>query len=124
MTPARTLMPGLYDLRFSKIEWRFIKVDGGKTTELKLVQVKLARGLNWQKARVTTQDGKEVFRFDAVTHQAVLPPGDYVVEIDGNAIPFPAAEGRNSKSSRSEPNAAALGYDRLRWNRVTISSQS
>lgn len=93
VTPARTLMPGLYDLRFSKIEWRFIKVDGGKTTELKLVQVKLARGLNWQKARVTTQDGKEVFRFDAVTHQAVLPPGDYVVEIDGNAIPFPAAEG-------------------------------
>jgi hypothetical protein len=93
VTPARTLMPGLYDLHFAKTTWPFIKVDGGKTTELKLVQVKLMRGLQWKKARVTTNDGKEVFRFDAVTHQAVLPPGDYIVEVDDNKLPFPAAEG-------------------------------
>ena len=93
VTPARTLMPGLYDLRFAKTTWPFIKVDGGKTTELKLVQVKLMRGLQWKKARVTTNDGKEVFRFDAVTHQAVLPPGDYIVEVDDNKLPFPATEG-------------------------------
>jgi hypothetical protein len=55
--------------------------------------VVLARGLRWQHARITTPDGTEAFRFDAVTHRAALPPGDYIVEIDGNAIPFPAAEG-------------------------------
>jgi von Willebrand factor type A domain len=88
-----TLMPGVYDLRFGKTEWRFIKIDGGKTTTLKPARVILSRGLKWQKARVTTQDGKEVFRFDAVTHQAALPPGDYVVEIDGSKLPFPATEG-------------------------------
>jgi hypothetical protein len=93
VTPALTLMPGVYDLFFGKTEWRFVKVDGGKTTELKLVQIKLDRNLQWQKARVTTQDGKEVFRFDAVTHQAVLPPGEYIVEVDDNKIPFPASEG-------------------------------
>jgi hypothetical protein len=93
VTPERTLMPGLYDLRFAKTTWPFIKVDGGKTTELKLVQVKLARELNWKKARVTTSDGTEVFRFDAVTWNAVLPPGDYIIEVDDNKLPFPATEG-------------------------------
>jgi hypothetical protein len=88
-----TLMPGLYDLRFGKAEWRFVKVDGGKTLTLKSAMVKLDRGLKWQKARVTTQDGTEVFRFDAVSHQAALPPGGYIVEVDGNQIPFAASEG-------------------------------
>lgn len=92
--PAVTLMPGLYDLRFGRIDWRFVRVDGGAATVLHPAVVALARGLRWQRARITTSDGAEVFRFDAVTHQAVLPPGDYVVEIDGTAIPFPAAEGQ------------------------------
>jgi hypothetical protein len=87
------LMPGLYDLRFASTEWRFIKVDGGKTTKLSPVQVILARDLQWKQARVTMQDGKEVARFDAVTSKVGLPPGDYIVEIDGNKFPFPATEG-------------------------------
>ncbi len=88
-----TLMPGVYDLRFGKTEWRFIKVDGGKTTTLRPVAVILAPGLKWKTARVTTQDGKEVHRFDAVTYRAALPPGDYIVEVDGIKFPFPATEG-------------------------------
>lgn len=88
-----TLMPGVYDLRFHKAEWRFIKVDGGKTTTLRPAAVILAPGLKWQSARVTTTDGKEVARFDAVTSKAALPPGDYIVEVDGNKFPFPATEG-------------------------------
>ena len=86
-------MPGVYDLRFRKAEWRFVKVDGGKTTTLRPAAVILAHGLKWKAARVTTPDGTEVFRFDAVTSQAALPPGDYIVEVDGNKFPFPATEG-------------------------------
>jgi Mg-chelatase subunit ChlD len=88
-----TLMPGVYDLRFAKTEWRFIKVDGSKTTTLRPAAVILVEGLKWKKARVTTQDGKEVADFNAVRWRAALPPGDYVVEVDGNKIPFPATEG-------------------------------
>jgi hypothetical protein len=88
-----TLMPGVYDLRFAKTEWRFVKIDGGKTTILRPVAVILADGVKRDKARVTTQDGKEVARFDAVTSRAALPPGDYIVEVDGNKFPFPATEG-------------------------------
>jgi hypothetical protein len=88
-----TLMPGLYDLRFARTEWRFIKVDGGKTVTLKPAQVILSPGLKSRKARVTTPDGKVVARFDAVTSKIGLPPGDYIVEVDGKKFPFPATEG-------------------------------
>jgi hypothetical protein len=93
MKTSVTLMPGVYDMRLSKTEWRFIKVDGGKTTTLRPAAVILAEGLKWKKARVTTQDGKEVADFNAVRWKAALPPGDYIVEVDGSKIPFPATEG-------------------------------
>jgi hypothetical protein len=88
-----TVMPGVYDLQFWKSQWRYVKVDGGKTVTLRPAAVILAPGLKWQKARVTTKDGTEVFRFDAVDWRAPLPPGDYLVEVDGNTLPFAAAEG-------------------------------
>ena len=88
-----TLMPGVYDLRFAKTDWRYIKVDGGKTTTLRPAAVILVTGLKWKKARVTTQDGKEVADFNAVRWRAALPPGDYIVEVDDNKIPFLATEG-------------------------------
>ncbi|CAG1014708.1 MAG: VWA domain-containing protein [Rhizobiaceae bacterium] len=93
VTPELTLMPGVYDLVFGKAEWRFIKVDSGATTTLLPARILLGPGLQWEKARVVTRDGTVVARFDAVTHKAVLPPGDYVVEVDDNKIPFSAAEG-------------------------------
>jgi hypothetical protein len=87
-----TLMPGVYDLRFRTAVWRFVKVDGGKTTTIRPAAV-ILNGVKLQGSRVTMQDGTEVFRFDAVTSRAALPPGDYIVEVDGNKIPFPATEG-------------------------------
>ena len=93
MSNSVTLMPGVYDLRLGKTEWRFVKVDGGKTTTLRPAAVILAEGLKFKKARVITQDGKEAADFHAMRTVAALPPGDYVVEIDGNKIPFAATEG-------------------------------
>jgi hypothetical protein len=46
----------------------------------------------WKTARVL-HEGREVARFDAVTSRVRLPPGEYVVEIDGKAHPFPAPKG-------------------------------
>jgi hypothetical protein len=90
-----TLMPGLYDLRYGKkAEWRFVKVDGGKALTLKSAMVKIDSAIKWRKrARVVTKDGVEVFRFNAVRYRAALPPGEYIVEIDDNKIPFNATEG-------------------------------
>jgi hypothetical protein len=56
--------------------------------------VKLDSTVKWKKqARVVSKEGVEVFRFDAVSYRAALPPGEYVVEIDDNKIPFNATEG-------------------------------
>ena len=97
MASKVTLMPGVYDLRFRKAVWRFVKVDGGKTTTFRPAVVIIGEGLKWKAARVTTPDGTEVWRFDAVSMGwrlgAPLPPGDYIVEVDGNKFPFPATEG-------------------------------
>ena len=93
MKTSVTLMPGVYDMHLSKTEWRFIKVDGGKTTTLRPAAVILAAGLKFKKAQVTTQDGKQVADFHAMRTQAALPPGDYIIEVDGNKFPFPATEG-------------------------------
>lgn len=93
VTTKMTLMPGVYDLQFKKVEWRYIRVDGGTTTTRKPAAVILNSDLEWKTAKVTTPDGGDVFRFDAVTSRVALPPGDYVVEVDGNQIPFHATEG-------------------------------
>jgi hypothetical protein len=86
-------MPGVYDVRFDKLEWRYVKVDGGTTTMLRPAAIILNENLQWDSARVTTEDGEQVFRFDAVNWRAALPPGNYIVEVDGNKIPFAAGEG-------------------------------
>lgn len=88
-----TLMPGVYDLRFGQTDWRFIKIDGGKTTTLRPAAVILNPAVNRGGARVTTPEGKVVARFDMVTSKVALPPGDYIVEVDGSKLPFAAAEG-------------------------------
>jgi hypothetical protein len=93
MKMSVTVMPGVYDMSLSKTAWRFIKVDGGKTTTLRPAAVILAEGLKFKKARVTTPEGKEVADFHVMRTVAALPPGDYIVEVDGNKIPFAATEG-------------------------------
>ena len=93
MSSAVTVMPGVYDIRMGKTLMRYVKVDGGKTVLVRPAQVALAAGLNPRSARITTAEGEEVARFDAVTRRIVVLPGDYVVEIDGNKLPFPAKEG-------------------------------
>jgi hypothetical protein len=89
------LMPGLYDLIYGReARWPFVKVDGGKKTVLDPARVTLVSGLKWEKrARIVASDGREVWRFDAVNRRAALPPGDYVVEIDDQKIPFAGTEG-------------------------------
>lgn len=85
------VMPGVYDLVFANdLRWPFLKLDGGKTLTLDPVEVRVNRP--WKTARVL-HEGKPVAQFDAVTSRVRLPPGDYVVEIDGKPHPFPAPKG-------------------------------
>ena len=95
VSPSATVMPGLYHLQLGSrgVVWPFVKVDGGTTTTLPLARVVLQRGIKYDRARVVTADGRLVESFDAVTSRISMPPGSYVVEIDGRRIPFQASEG-------------------------------
>jgi hypothetical protein len=85
------VMPGMYDLVFANdLRWPYLKLDGGKTLKLDPVEVRVNRP--WKAARVL-HEGRPVAQFDAVTSRVRLPPGDYVVEIDGKPHPFPAPNG-------------------------------
>jgi hypothetical protein len=85
------VMPGLYDLVFSKdLRWPHLRLDGGKTLTLEPVEIVVNKP--WKSARVL-RDGRPVFRFDAMTSRVRLPPGDYVVEIDGTPHAFSAPKG-------------------------------
>ena len=77
------VMPGLYDLVFANdLRWSYLKLDPAEVVVNR----------PWKSARVL-REGKPVFQFDAVTSRARLPPGEYVVEIDGKPHPFSAPKG-------------------------------
>jgi len=85
------VMPGVYDLVFAgDLRWPYLKLEGGATVKLEPVEVRV--NPPWKSARVL-KDGKIVARFDAVTSRVRLPPGDYVVEIDGRRHTFAAPKG-------------------------------
>ena len=91
VSSTAVVMPGVYDLVFAReLRWPFLKLDGGQTLALDPVEVRLTKP--WTKARVLS-GGKTVAQFDAVTSYVRLPPGDYVVEIDGKTLSFPAPKG-------------------------------
>ena len=91
VSTSAVVMPGVYDLVFrNDLRWPFIRLDGGKTVRLDPVEVRLTA--KWKSARVLL-GGRPVAKFDAVTSTVRLPPGDYVVEIDGTPHPFPAPKG-------------------------------
>jgi hypothetical protein len=93
--PEVTLMPGLYDLVYRRnLRWPFVKVDGGKKTVLNPTRIRIDSAVKFDRARVLTADGQEAARFDAVNRRTALPPGEYVVEVDGRRIPFAGAEGQ------------------------------
>jgi hypothetical protein len=87
----------VYDLVFGKdLVWPYVKIDGGRKTVLQPPRVTIDGAMKWQKrARIVTADGREVWRFDAVNRRAALPPGDYMVEIDEQRIPFAGTEGEH-----------------------------
>jgi hypothetical protein len=82
--------PGVYDIRFGPIAWRYIKVDGGGTTTLSPAVITGAPG----GAFVKDSAGTEIVHFNAVYHNTVLPPGDYVLVVEEQEYPLSLAAGQ------------------------------
>ena len=99
MSSSTVVMPGLYDLVFpSGLRWPYIRLDGGKTVTLDPVEIRMKEGSKYSSARIL-HDGKQVAVFDRVTWKHSLPPGDYVVEIDGKPQPKTLKPGEETEVS-------------------------
>ena len=87
VTTTAAVMPGIYDLEFrGELVWPHIRIDGGKTLTLDPIEIRLSPDLKWKNAHIL-REGKPVARYDAVTKRHTLPPGEYVVEVDGKQHP-------------------------------------
>jgi hypothetical protein len=89
-----TLMPGVYDVQFGSIVWPFVKIDGGAEVTLRPGFI---QGQNVGLAGsyvVRTADGTEAGAINSMNRALALPPGEYVIDIDGTAQPLSLAEGQ------------------------------
>ena len=87
------VIPGVYDVFIGKLNWPFVKVDGGQTVMLEPVIVRSERGLGYNDTVKVLLDGKEVASLNFAAKSATLPPGEYVVVVNGKETPFPATKG-------------------------------
>jgi hypothetical protein len=87
------LMPGTYDVVFGGVVWPAVRIEAGKPTALRPGAVEV-KGADINGHQVKTRDGKLVGVVSATASHMRLPPGDYVVAIDGGARVFSVAAGQ------------------------------
>jgi Mg-chelatase subunit ChlD len=90
---AVTLLPGVYDVGFSKLVWPLVKIDGGKKTLLRPGRLKV-EGASFNGHKVKTAAGVDAGEVSNMAATLPLPPGDYTVDIGGKAVPFKIAPGQ------------------------------
>ncbi|MFP4082612.1 MAG: vWA domain-containing protein [Candidatus Aminicenantes bacterium] len=93
-----TILPGTYDVMFEEIPWT-VKIEKGKTTEVHPGVVKV-KSASFSGHNVYDKSGKKITSLDATANWMPLPPGDYMIEIDGKKIEFSLKEGQEKVFKR------------------------
>jgi hypothetical protein len=93
-----TVVPGRYLVKFGPLDWP-AEVAAGQTTTLKagIVEVK---GAHFQGHPIQTAGGVAVGDVSNIQSSLPLPPGDYVIEVDGQKLPFTLKEGERRTFER------------------------
>ncbi len=84
------LVPGTYEVRFGAAAWGPILVDAGVEVELAPAILRLAGA---SRARVYDAAGNEVASMSSIRSSAPVPPGRWVVEVDGERRTLEVAAG-------------------------------
>jgi len=91
---SAVLLPGIYDVGAKQgARWRFVKVDSDAIVELQPAVVRAGRSLGQKDKVRVLLDGKQVESLNSAKQKVSLPPGDYVIEVNGEKTPFAAAAG-------------------------------
>ena len=85
------LMPGEYDVMFNNIPWP-MKIEKGKTTRLNPGTVTVPRA-HYAGHKIYDSQGNVIGKVSNTSNSLPLPPGNYVIEVDGEKIPFSLKEG-------------------------------
>ncbi len=88
-----TLIPGEYLVMFGKSSWEII-VEGGKEVVLNPGTVTVLRA-DIYGHKIYNKAGELVGEVSQIESRIPLPPGDYVIEIDGQKISFSLKEGED-----------------------------
>jgi hypothetical protein len=94
--PSVTVMPGLYDLRFKvqgAIVWPHVKLDGGTTVTLDPVTIRVSGGLGYNDTAIIYREGKVVEKLNFAKSSVRLPPGEYVLDLNGEKHPLSGPKG-------------------------------
>jgi hypothetical protein len=85
-----TLPPGSYDVMFENAAWRVTLVEGEASTLNPGGVAVTPKGYH----KILFPDGSEAATLASSDDRVMLPPGSYLVDIDGQQVPVEIAEGK------------------------------
>jgi hypothetical protein len=80
------LPPGTYDIRFGEFVWTGIEVREGETTTVDPARIEIERPGGNFFYRLETASGEFVIKLTEGTNDIPVPPGDYVLDVDGQKV--------------------------------------
>jgi hypothetical protein len=89
-TSSLTLPPGSFDVMFENAAWRVTLVEGEASTLNPGGVAVTQKGYH----KILFPDGSEAATLASSDDRVMLPPGSYLVDIDGQQVPVEIGEGK------------------------------
>jgi hypothetical protein len=96
-----TILPGEYVVMFGEIPWS-VTIEKGKTAALNPGVVKV-KSADFSGHYIYDEKGNEIGSVSATGNWIPLPPGEYMIDIDGQEINFSLQEGEEKVFERKHP---------------------
>jgi hypothetical protein len=93
-TDEISFVPGLFDVSFGDAVWRGVELREGETVVLNPATVAINGIPSGAWYSVVDTDGNSVAGLRPGSPSALLPPGDYVIEIEEQRVPVNLSEGK------------------------------
>jgi hypothetical protein len=93
-TDEISFVPGVFDVTFGDALWRGVELQAGETVELQPAMIRIEGIPAGAWYSVIDEVGETVAALRPGTNFALLPPGDYVVEIEDQPVAVELTEGK------------------------------
>jgi hypothetical protein len=93
-TDELSFVPGVFDVTFGDALWRGVELRAGETVVLQPALVQMSGIPDGAWYSVLDETGTAVAALRPGTETALLPPGDYVIELDDQRVPVQLTAGK------------------------------